>query len=249
MWKDFFYFSRRERQGILLLIVLIAGVFIGKFLFTTKVSAPTEIELEWSKNNEKQEFIVDKAKDPTVQKPYQPANQNRQYVSSKSKQPAEKRNYYPPPTETRVVPKQNQYPVTEKYAAGTVIELNKSDTLQLMKIPGIGSSFAKRITSYRNLLGGFYRLEQLQEIYGMYEELYEKITPFLEADADEITPIQVNTASLDKLRSHPYINFYQAKAIIEIRKKKGKIESIQEFFLLEEFTEEVFERIKPYLGF
>jgi hypothetical protein len=38
MWKDFFYFSKRERQGILILIVLIAGVFIGKFLFTPKVS-------------------------------------------------------------------------------------------------------------------------------------------------------------------------------------------------------------------
>ena len=118
-----------------------------------------------------------------------------------------------------------------------------------MKIPGIGSAFAKRITSYRNLLGGFYRLEQLQEVYGMYEELYEKIIPYMQTSTDEITQIPVNTASLDKLRAHPYINFYQAKAIIEIRKKKGKLENINELYLLEEFTEEDLERIKPYLAF
>ena len=118
-----------------------------------------------------------------------------------------------------------------------------------MKIPGIGAAYAKRITSYRNLLGGYFRLEQLQEVYGMYEELYEKIIPYLQTDTTEIITIPVNTASLDKLRSHPYINFYQAKAIVEIRKKKGKLENIHELYLLEEFTTEDLERIKHYLAF
>jgi len=64
-----------------------------------------------------------------------------------------------------------------------------------------------------------------------------------------IQPISVNSASLDKLKSHPYLNFYQAKAIIEIRKKKGKINSINELMLLEEFSETDIERIKHYLSF
>jgi len=250
MWKDFFYFSRRERQGIVVLITLIAGIFLGKFLFTPKAPLPSSnIETEQSKSSEKQEVISSKPKEPANPNLQVSVEQKTYYASTKPNQSAEKRTYYPPPAESRVLPRQNQYPATEKFATGTVIEINASDTLQLMKIPGIGAAFAKRIVSYRNLLGGYYRLEQLQEVYGMYEELYEKIIPYLQTDTGKITTIQVNTASLDKLKSHPYINFYQAKAIIEMRKKKGKLDNIQEFNLLEEFTEKDLERIKHYLAF
>ena len=249
MWKDFFYFSRRERQGILILIVLIAGVFLGKYLFTPKNSQPGEISITLSKSNENQDTIPDKVNVPTIQNSVVSANQKMPYASTKISQPAEKRSYYPPPIESRASPKQNQYPATEKFATGTVIEINSSDTLLLMKIPGIGAAYAKRITSYRNLLGGYFRLEQLQEVYGMYEELYEKIIPYLQTDTSQITLIPVNTASIDKLRSHPYINFYQAKAIVEMRKKKGKLENIHELYLLEEFTVEDLERIKHYIAF
>jgi len=247
MWKDFFYFSRRERQGILMLIVLIAGVFLGKFLFTPKESSLSDAGLESGKNNGKQDFI--QVEEESKQTPYVSDNQKTYYATTKPKQPAEKRSHYLPSGELHVLPKQERYPTPEKFTAGTVIEINSSDTLQLIKIPGIGTSFAKRITSYRNLLGGYYRLEQLQEVYGMYVELYEKITPYLQMDTGKITPIPVNTASLDKLKSHPYINFYQAKAIVEMRKKKGKLENIHELYLLEEFTAEDLERIKHYLVF
>ena len=249
MWKDFFYFSRRERQGIFLLIVLIAGVFLGKFLFTPKVPESTNIEMEVSKNIENQEIFQEEPKEQTVHNQNVTTYNKKDYGTTKSNQPVEKRTYYLSTSESHVSHRQNQYPSSEKLSAGTVIEINSSDTLQLMKIPGIGASFAKRITNYRKLLGGYYRLEQLQEVYGMYEELYEKIIPYLQTDTSIITTIPVNTASLDKLKSHPYINFYQAKAIIEIRKKKGKLYNIKDLYLLEEFTEEDLERIKLYLAF
>ena len=249
MWKDFFYFSRRERQGILVLIVLIGGVFLGKFLFTPKASTHSETIAESGRNNEKQELVPVKEEEQKKQTSYLPDNQKTYYATTKSKQPAEKQSYYSSPAESHALHSQNRYPATEKFAEGTVIEINTSDSLQLMKIPGVGTSFAKRIAGYRNLLGGFYRLEQLQEVYGMYEELYVKIIPYLRTDADKIMPIPANTASLDKLKSHPYINFYQAKAIVEMRKKKGKLENINELSLLEEFTAEDIERIKHYLAF
>ena len=249
MWKDFFYFSRRERQGILVLIVLIAGVFLGKYLFSPKKAISTETDIKFSENRENQEVIPEKANEQVNKNPYLPANQKTYYVSAKPNQSAEKRSYYPSPAESHTSHRQNQFPVTDKFTLGTTIEINTSDTLLLMKIPGIGAAFAKRITSYRNLLGGYSRLEQLQEVYGMYEELYEKIIPYLQVDTNNITLIPVNTASLDKLKSHPYINFYHAKAIVEMRKKKGKLENIQELYLLEEFTTEDLERIKHYLEF
>ena len=251
MWKDFFYFSKRERRGILFLIVLIAGIFLGKFLFAPQVTSLSSDELE--KKNEFRKTILNQTGEtkeeagknyPTTSS--QKTTHNR---SSQQNKPEEKRTYYQLAEKLPVLPKQTHYPSTEKFAEGTVIELNESDTLQLMKIPGIGPAFARRITSYRNLLGGFYRLEQLQEVYGMYEELYEKIIPYLRVDSNKVAFISINAASLDKLKSHPYINFYQAKAIIEMRTKKGKIDAISEFSLLEEFTEEDMDKIKHYLLF
>lgn len=252
MWKDFFYFSKRERRGILFLIVLITGIFLGKFLFT-----PTEtISLSSGEPEMKNEFRkttsndIDKTKEETGENyPTTPSPKPMRNFSSRQEKPTEKRTYYQPTEKSPAPPKQANYPLTEKFAEGTVIELNESDTIQLMKIPGIGPAFAKRIAGYRNLLGGFYRLEQLQEVYGMYEELYEKIAPYLRIDSNRVSSIPVNTASLDKLKSHPYINFYQAKAIIEMRKKKGKLNHISELSLLEEFTEEDMNKIKHYLLF
>jgi DNA uptake protein ComE-like DNA-binding protein len=132
---------------------------------------------------------------------------------------------------------------------GETIELNAADSLALKKLPGIGSAFANRIVNYKKLLGGYYRIEQLQEVYGMYEELYEQLLPYLTVNPSEIARIPVNIASLDKLKNHPYINFYQAKAIVELRKKKGKLEKVEELKLLEEFSKEDWMRIEPYLEF
>ena len=257
MWKDFFYFSKREKQGILILIAVIAGVFIGKFLFTPKVS-PEDI------SEEPLSLRAQRSEDPQS-----PDNQSKTYKEIAGQatsyrpewryrndrrfearpKPTEKRTYYQQPEKTVEPPRKSDFPQKEKYSEGKIIELNACDTNQLMKIPGIGTSFAKRIAAYRKLLGGYYRLQQLQEVYGMYEELYEKMTPYLRVDTNLVQPILVNSASLDKLKSHPYLNFYQAKAIIEIRKKKGKINNINELMLLEEFSETDIEKVQHYLSF
>ena len=249
MWKDFFYFSKREKQGILILIVLIAGVFIGKFLFTPKVS-PEEIHEE-PMSLQAQPRGLEDPQSPDNQRTYEGRTdqfRHDKYLERQPK-PAEKRTYYQQTEKTVDLPRKSNFPQKEKYPEGTVIELNACDTIQLMKIPGIGTSFAKRITSYRNILGGYYHLQQLQEVYGMYEELYEKITPYLRIDTGLIQPISVNSASLDRLKSHPYLNFYQAKAIIEIRKKRGKVNSINELMILEEFSETDIENVRYYLSF
>ncbi|MDR0682068.1 MAG: helix-hairpin-helix domain-containing protein [Dysgonamonadaceae bacterium] len=247
MWKDFFYFSRRERQGVLLLLVFIAGIFLGKYIFS-----PSNPEaLNESKLVEENDFFVVASETPEeTQIPFYNRKQtkSRKYVYNPPSQ-KEKRTYYVQEKDTVIPPAQTNYPKTEKWSEGETIELNAADSLDLKKLPGIGSAFAKRIVNYRKLLGGYYCVEQLQEVYGMYEELYEQILPYLTVNPNEIERISVNIASLDKLKNHPYINFYQAKAIIEMRKKKGKLDKIDELKLLEEFSIEDRMRIEPYLEF
>jgi DNA uptake protein ComE-like DNA-binding protein len=246
--KDFFYFSRRERQGVLLLVVFIAGIFLGKYVFSPpKPEALNESELVEENNS----FAVESETPKETYTPFYNRQQTEfrknNYNSSSQK---EKRTYYVQEKDTIVRPVRSaDYPKTEKLSEGETIELNAADSLDLKKLPGIGSAFANRIVNYKKLLGGYHRIEQLQEVYGMYEELYGQIAPYLTVNPDEIVRIPVRTASLDKLKSHPYINFYQAKAIIEMRKKKGKVEKIEDLKLLEEFSEEDRMRIEPYLEF
>ena len=134
---------------------------------------------------------------------------------------------------------------SRKYPSGTIVSLNLADTTELKHIPGIGSSIARLIVNYRSRLGGFYRIEQLEEIHLDYRQLNN----WFSIDTTYIRHINLNNASMEKLRSHPYISFYQAKAFAEYRKKKGRLTSLKPFSLHEEFTAEDLERISHYVCF
>lgn len=110
-----------------------------------------------------------------------------------------------------------------KYPVGTILELNSADTTELKKIPGIGSGIARLITGYRQRLGGFYRIEQLQDIHLDYHPLQA----WFRIDEATIRPINLNRTSIERLRNHLYINFYQAKAFVEYRKKQGALHSLK----------------------
>lgn len=136
-------------------------------------------------------------------------------------------------------------PYIPKYEEGTIVDLNKADTSILKRIPGIGSTLARMIVVYRQHLGGFYDVSQLQEVPHVGVELNKwfVVTPA------GLHKIQVNSASLDKLRSHPYMDFYKAKAIMEYRRKRGKIKGLSQLSMFEEFTEKDLKRLSPYLTF
>ena len=260
-WKDFFYFSRRERRGLIVLLVLLIGVFLGKFLFEEREPDPIEQLVDQTTETVRSNSSAVSyssttevaASEPAKRgsrsaKPQSNFNQTRSKPEPVAENPT--RTYYArEKSESSEKRSQSSFPKPEKLEAGTKLDLNSADSLLLCKVPGIGAAFSGRIISYRNLLGGYTRMEQLQEVYGMYEELYEKIIPFFEINTDSLRKIPINTASLDRLRAHPYLNFYQAKAILEIRKKSGRLDGITQLELLEEFTEEDMEKIEPYLSF
>ena len=61
--------------------------------------------------------------------------------------------------------------------------------------------------------------------------------------------LNVNKLSLRQLMRHPYITFYQARAIVEYRKKHGDLKNLGQLQFLDEFTEEDISRLSPYLEF
>ena len=132
-----------------------------------------------------------------------------------------------------------------KHKPGEFVDLNLADTAELMKIPGIGPVYARMIVEYRHRLGGFYSVSQLREL----EPLPEELGDWVYVNAPRIEKLYVNKLSVTQLRSHPYLTFYQAKAISELRKREGNIRSIRQLLFLDEFTEEDIDRLKPYLSF
>ncbi|MDR0811438.1 MAG: helix-hairpin-helix domain-containing protein [Paludibacter sp.] len=129
------------------------------------------------------------------------------------------------------------------------VELNFADTAELLQVRGIGKSYAREIIRFRNLAGGFYSIEQLREIRGMTDDNFRKISEQCTVNAALINKISVNSASVDKLRAHPYINFYQAQAIYELRRQKIKLSSIDNLRHLKEFSPEQLAKLEPYLSF
>ena len=299
MWKDFFYFTRAERQGILILAVLCILVFVAGWLIPVKentakndtekmkkeyagfMSSISEKEQKiYSHNNRFQPprtvrlttfdpNITDSVGFLDLGLPAWMAKNILKYRNKggKFRRAEDFRKVYGLTQEqyemllpyiyiaTFAKPKDTLRLYTRKieedtlnffkYAAGTVVELNSADTTELKKIPGIGSGIARMITGYRNRLGGFYDIAQLKEIHLDVE----KLRPWFNVATGNTRRLNINRTGIERLKAHPYINFYQAKIIVEYRKKKGILKSLKQLSLYEEFTPQDLERISHYICF
>ena len=125
------------------------------------------------------------------------------------------------------------------------ISLNAADTGVLKKVPNIGSYFARQIVNYRNRLGGFYSLQQLLEI----EDFPEESLKYMSIPDGDIKKINLNQLTLNQLKRHPYINFYMAREIVDYRRLKGPLHSLNDLRLLKDFTADVIKRLEPYVEF
>jgi DNA uptake protein ComE-like DNA-binding protein len=128
------------------------------------------------------------------------------------------------------------------------VELNTADSIALIAIRGIGAKTAHRIIVYRNILGGFYSLTQLLEVYTIDSNRFAQISPYLTVDKQYIVQINLNTASIQDLVKHPYIDYYLAKSIIGHRQKVGKYETVRDVKNATMLYEELYQKLLPYLS-
>jgi DNA uptake protein ComE-like DNA-binding protein len=241
MSKDYFYFNRTDRIVAIVLLVIIA--------ITCALRVPTDC------NEPQDEPEADADTVRVVQKNYTRTytrdtvrREYREY--RKTEKPRSTAGYTPkyernePDTLRRDTLKINRY--VAKVRPDSPVDLNGADSTLLVTLPGIGPVYASRILRYREQLGGFTGTSQLTELEGLPDSLMEW---FIIGDTVPTRRIMVNKASVAELRRHPYLNFYQARAIVEFRSERGRLKGPEQLSLMEEFTARDLERIIPYLDF
>jgi DNA uptake protein ComE-like DNA-binding protein len=238
-WRDFFYFSKGERSA---LIVLLCQITVAGILFMLSDSPDSKPAEEVSATIIHPDSVE---ANPVSELPAASVSAAAPEQAGKVNRPKESVSE----RVKRLTSPRTSFGRTKKLSAGSVIELNSADTTLLKKVPGIGTSFANRIVKYRNLLGGFYSVAQLGEVYGIDEDKYSKLAPWFTADTSLIKMLPVNSLSRDSLRRHPYINSLQAKAIDQLRKQKKHLSGWENLQLLNEFTEQDKIHLRPYLSF
>jgi DNA uptake protein ComE-like DNA-binding protein len=127
------------------------------------------------------------------------------------------------------------------------LDLNEADTFQFTLLPGIGPVYARRICKYRNLLGGFVSVSQLAEVYGLDTLMARKLEPYLVVDTLLVRKINLNAATFKELVRHPYINTYQARALLNYRRFRGNITHLSELQTNNILDSITYIKMEPYI--
>ena len=142
-------------------------------------------------------------------------------------------------TEKKIYPK--------KYTV-QLVDINVADTSAFIALRGIGNKLSKRIIAFREKLGGFYSVDQIAEIYNLPDSTFQNIKKYLIINSKAIKKININLATVDEMRTHPYINYNIANAIYQYRQQHGSFNSVDEIKKIMTINDEFFNKVSPYLS-
>jgi len=234
--KNWFGFSRRERRSsftLLVIILLILGVryTIPPSLITIEELTGTFGESDFS------------LKDSIESGSY--LSENSQGVRTYYKKPAVIASRVNPPVSGRRTDRSGLYNEPQRQP----IDINSSDSATLVKLPGIGPVLSARIIKYRNFLGGYARIDQLKEVYGLPEETYEIVKGRVFADTTLVKKININTAEYKEVSRIPYLEKYEVTSILKYRQLSGRINSLEELTGNKILTPEKAAKMGAYLSY
>jgi len=137
----------------------------------------------------------------------------------------------------------------EKPAFSTaIIDINKADTAVFVALPGIGSKLASRIVAFRDKLGGFYKIEQVAETFALPDSVFQKIKGRLAITTPGVKKLNINNATIDELKLHPYIRYNIANAIVQYRTQHGGFSAVNDIKKIMMITEDIYSKAAPYLS-
>ena len=302
--KSYFNFTKKERLGILSLLILIVAIALLPQLYSKIIPAPTPPTFDSSiaalslkekdtsfnsfkkyddENNNSPKYKFDKENLEASLFKFDPNTIDEatwQELGTKAKTAASIQKYISKGGKFRhpedilkvwgmsdalkqrliayidIPPQENKYP-TKTYTPTervpyvkkvlAAIDINTADSAAYESLPGIGGGFARRIITFRNKLGGFYKIEQVAETFGLPDSTYQKAKPFLNCNGNVITKININKATADEIKTHPYFRWQLANIIVNYRKQHGDFKSIEDLKKIMTIDAETYNKISPYL--
>ncbi len=128
-----------------------------------------------------------------------------------------------------------------------IIDINVADSAAWESLPGIGAKLSQRIVNFRNKLGGFCAVDQVGETFGLPDSTFKFIKQRLELNHKDIKKININIATLDELKAHPYIKYHLANAIVQYRTQHGNFSQPGELKKIMLVDETVYSKLTPYI--
>lgn len=198
-------FSRYERNGIILLgFLIIAAILLKNQVVSYWVGDTNSL-----KENDKEQIAL-------LQQQINDAKE-----SYTTKYSTEKKQY----SNTNST---NAYGAIKPQYDDFKIEINSATEEEFDKLKGIGKVFSARIVTFRNKLGGFYSIEQLKDVYGIEDSVFQKFKKNLRIKPIKPKKININDASFEELTANPYFFTTVAKQIIGYRTKVRPFESSED---------------------
>ncbi len=227
-FKNYFSFSHSELISVTIFIFLIIIIFILPYIYNYFKKEEKTNFTEFDKQIKIFDSVINKAND-TTRYSYKTTNNRKQIYNNKqqAKSTNQKIKYF------------NKYYF--------VVEINAADSFALMRLKGIGHSFAKRIINYRKLLGGYCKKEQLLEVWGIDSARFNLIKEHIIVNIDSINKININKATFKKLLKHPYLNYDIALGLANYKKIHGDFKDIADVNKCSAINDSIFERISPYI--
>lgn len=129
-------------------------------------------------------------------------------------------------------------------------DINTADTATLKQIRGIGEKTSVRIEKFRDAIGGFHSLKQVQDVYGLSPEAFEDLQKYaFIASSFKVKKININTADYQTLKSHSYINGKAASILLKYKKQHGSYKTVEDIKKSRAIKEEQLTKLTPYLEF
>ncbi len=103
-----------------------------------------------------------------------------------------------------------------------ILDINQATKEELIKIYGIGEATSLRILKFKEGLGGFVSMDQMNDIWGLSLEVIENLNSHFKVSAQPtVNKIDINNASIKELAQFPYFNYQIAKQIVTFRSMNG----------------------------
>ena len=81
----------------------------------------------------------------------------------------------------------------------------------------------------------------------MPDSTFQKIKQYLKLDNPLVKKININTATVDEMKTHPYIKFSIANPLVAYRSEHGSFSKVEDIKKVMAVTDDIYKKIVPYL--